>query len=330
MKIGLRQSLLLMSLALLTLVWLGACGQSTPDSSDEANGTPIALEAIPLAPDENLQVVVTTNIVGDVVQNVGGARIDLTVLMDTGVDPHSYVPTPADTAAIHDALVVFANGLGLEANLEEVLGSAGGEAVHVHVSDGLETLALTDGDDGESDQHDHGNADPHVWFSVPNVMVWVEEIEQTLSTLDPEGAATYEQNAERYLSELEELDTWVEEQVAQIPEANRKLVTDHPTFSYYAQRYGLEQLGAVFPLSPSSEPSAQDIAALEDAILEYGVPAVFSESTVNPRLIEQVAEDTGVMLVPLYTGSLGEPGSGAETYIMLIRFDTEAIVEALK
>jgi ABC-type Zn uptake system ZnuABC Zn-binding protein ZnuA len=132
------------------------------------------------------------------------------------------------------------------------------------------------------------------------------------------------------MQELEELDAWVQEQVTQIPEANRKLVTDHPSFGYYAQRYGLEQLGAVFPLSPSSEPSAQDIAALEDAILEHGVPAVFSESTVNPRLIRQVAEDTGVKLVPLYTGSLGEPGSGAETYVLLIRYDTEAIVDALR
>ena len=113
-------------------------------------------------------------------------------------------------------------------------------------------------------------------------------------------------------------------------QANRMLVTSHPTFGYLSDRYGLEQLGAVYPVSPSSEPSAQDIALLEDAIREFGVPAVFTESTINPKLAAQVAADTGVELVPLYTGSLGAEGSGAETYILLMRYDVSAIVEALK
>jgi ABC-type Zn uptake system ZnuABC Zn-binding protein ZnuA len=107
-------------------------------------------------------------------------------------------------------------------------------------------------------------------------------------------------------------------------------VTNHPTFGYFADRYGLEQVGAVYAINPSSEPSAQDIAALEDAILEYGMPAIFTESIVNPSLAEQVARDTGVKLVPLYTGSLSGPGGGAETYILLMRYDVNAIVEALK
>jgi manganese/iron transport system substrate-binding protein len=118
--------------------------------------------------------------------------------------------------------------------------------------------------------------------------------------------------------------------VSTIPQANRKLVTNHPAFGYLADRYGLEQLGAVFPVNPSSEPSAQEIAALEDAIREYGVPAVFTESTVSPRMAEQVAQDTGVKLVQLYSGSLGPPGSGAETYILLIRYDIKALTENLK
>jgi ABC-type Zn uptake system ZnuABC Zn-binding protein ZnuA len=158
----------------------------------------------------------------------------------------------------------------------------------------------------------------------------VENIEHTLSTLDPSNSEIYEENAHAYIHELEELDAWIQEQIAQIPEANRTLVTNHPTFGYFADRYGLEQVGAVYPISPSSEPSAQDIAKLEDAIREYGVPAVFSESTVNPNLAEQVARDTGIKLVPLYTGSLSGPGAGAETYILLMRYDVNAIVEALK
>jgi ABC-type Zn uptake system ZnuABC Zn-binding protein ZnuA len=182
----------------------------------------------------------------------------------------------------------------------------------------------------DAHSHDHGAVDPHVWFDVQNVLHWVGTIEATLSTLDPDNAEVYHENAHEYSHELEDLDAWVQKQVDQIPESNRKLVTNHPVFGYLAERYGLEQVGAVYPISPSAEPSAQDIAALVDAIRKYGVPAVFAESTVNPKLAEQVAADTGVSLVPLYTGSLGEPGSGAETYILLIRYDVEAIVDALK
>jgi ABC-type Zn uptake system ZnuABC Zn-binding protein ZnuA len=319
----------------LALALMSACGQPSPAAhQDEDHEHEITeLAAITLDEGEKLQVVATTNIVGDVVQNVGGEQIELTMLMDTGVDPHTYVPTPADTASIHDAHVVFANGAGLEADLEELLESAGGEAIHIRVSDGIEFLSPPGlpAHEGEDEAgHEHQDVDPHVWFDVQNVIHWVENIEHTLSTLDPANVGTYQQNAQAYLQELEELDAWVEEQIAGIPEANRKFVTNHPAFGYLASRYGLEQVGAVYPISPSAEPSAQDIAALEDAIREFGVSAVFTESTVNPKLAEQVAEDTGIVLVQLYTGSLGEPGSGADTYILLIRYDVNAIVDALK
>ncbi len=307
----------------LALLVLAACGGDASPAGPEAG--------------ERLRVVATTNIVGDVVANVGGGQIDLTVLMGIGVDPHTYVPNPSDTAAIHDAHVVFANGAGLEANLEDVFDNAGGDAVQVHVSEGIDFRPPAGEEEHEEEhgaeaegEHDHGEVDPHVWFSVPNVIHWTERIEETLSALDPGNAATYRANAEAYVARLEELDAWIQEQVAAIPEENRKLVTNHPVFGYLADRYGLEQVGAVYPVNPASEPSAQDIAALQDAIREFGVPAVFTESTVNPRLARQVAQDTGIALVPLYTGSLGEAGSGAETYVEMMRYDVEAIVEALK
>jgi manganese/iron transport system substrate-binding protein len=315
----------LLAIGVLALALVSACGPTTLTAEHGVAD----LRAVSLRDGQALQVVATTNVVGDVVANVGGDRIDLVVLMDVGVDPHSYVPTPADTAAIHDAHLVLANGAGLEAGLEEMLTSAGGEAVQIHLSDGLELLAAPGGHEG-ADEHDHGDVDPHVWFDVQNVIHWVEAVEQALSTLDPANAGVYHENAQAYTAQLEALDGWVEQQVAQIPAGNRKLVTNHPSFGYLAARYGLEQVGAVYPISPSAEPSAQDIAALEDAIREYGVPAVFTESTVNPKLAEQVAEDTGVRVVTLYTGSLGKPGNGAETYLSLIRYDVSAIVEALR
>ncbi len=318
----------LVALVLLVLA-VGGCRSgvtSTPEQAQEHIYEMPALSAIALGEGEKLRVVATTNIVGDVVARVGGDRIALTILMDVGMDPHTYVPAPSDTAAIHDAHVVFANGAGLEEGLEELLDSAGGEAVEIRLSFGL---ALRRPEEG-GDEHAHADADPHVWFDVQNVIQWVETIERTLGALDPANAGVYTANAEAYTGQLEELDAWVAAQVATIPQDRRKFVTNHPAFGYLADRYGLEQVGAVYPLSPSSEPSAQDIAALQDAIRAFGVPAVFTESTVNPKLAEQVALDTGVRLVPLYTGSLGGPGSGAESYIALIRYDVQAIVEALK
>jgi ABC-type Zn uptake system ZnuABC Zn-binding protein ZnuA len=324
-----RKRLAWVGIAVLVVAALSACG-GTPTSEQVRD--PAELEPIPLDAGERLYVVGTTNIVGDVISNVGGDQIELTVLIGLGIDPHSYVPTPADSAAIHDAHVVFANGAGLEANLDQVFGSAGGRAAQVYLSDGLQHRLLEGVLEPDSDEHAHeeGEVDPHVWFDVKNVIAWVDTIEQVLSALDPGNAAAYQANAASYTQELEALDAWVVEQTASIPEANRKLVTNHPSFGYLAGRYGLEQIGAVYPLSPSAEPSARDIALLEDAIREYGVPAVFAESTVNPKLAEQVADDTGVKLVPLYSGSLGTPGSGAETYIALIRYDVNAIVSALK
>jgi ABC-type Zn uptake system ZnuABC Zn-binding protein ZnuA len=251
--------------------------------------------------------------------------------MDIGVDPHSYIPTPSDTAAIHDAHVVFANGAGLEADLEELFSNAGGEAIRIQISDGLELRPAPGGHEEEEDA-DHGrheDSDPHVWFDVQNVIQWVATIEGTLTTLDPDSAAYYAEHAAEYALKLERLDSWIQEQVASIPQANRKLVTNHPAFGYL-ERYGLEQLGAVYPVSPSAEPSARDIAALEDAIGEYGVQAVFTESTVNPDLAEQVARDTGIVLVQLFSGSLGDAGSGAESYVELMQYDVSAIVDALK
>lgn len=286
------------------------------------------------------RVVATTNIVGDVARQIGGNRIELTILMGVGQDPHTYVPTPGDVAAVHDAQVIIANGAGLEVFLDELLTNAGGNALVVYVSEGIELRAMSDEDvedhadegatqPGQEDDHEHTGGDPHVWLDVSNVIHWVRKIQQQLTALDPQSEAHYAAAAASYIKELEELDQWIIDQVSRIPEDRRKLVTNHPAFGYFADRYGLQQVGAVYPLSPSTEPSAQDLAALQDMVRRLGVPAIFTESTVNPKLAEQVANDAGIKLVSLYSGSLGGPGSGAESYLGLMRFDTNAIVSAL-
>ena len=171
----------------------------------------------------------------------------------------------------------------------------------------------------------------HGWTTPANAIIFVHNIEQALSALDPANAETYRANAEAYEAELAELDAWVKAQIETIPAENRQLVTDHAIFGYYADRYGLEQIGAVIPsFSTTAEPSAQDLAKLEDVIKEQGVKAIFIGNTVNPGLAQRVAEDTGIQLVTLYTESLGPEGSGVETYVDYIRYNTQAIIEALK
>jgi ABC-type Zn uptake system ZnuABC Zn-binding protein ZnuA len=318
----------------LLLSWATACASPGADqvALNSHGDTIAALEPARLGPGEKLRVLATTNIVGDVVRQVGGDRIDLVTLMGIGVDPHSYVPAPSEVAAIHDAHLVFLNGGGLESGLENVLESAGGGAPRIMISEGIQFRPAEEleSEVEHEEEDDHGELDPHVWFSVPNVIRWVENAREALSRLDPANAEVYRANAERYTQELEELDAWIQAQMEGIPAGNRKLITNHASFGYLADRYDLEQVGTVYPFNPSAEPSARTIAQLQETIQLYGVPAIFTESTVNSKLAEQVAADTGVRLVPLYTGSLGGPGSGAETYVDLMRYDVAAIVEALQ
>jgi ABC-type Zn uptake system ZnuABC Zn-binding protein ZnuA len=293
------------------------------------------LSPVSLGAGERLRVVATTSVVADVVHNVGGDRIELKVLMPRGADPHSFEPTPQDVAAVVDAHVVFANGVGLEAFLDPLIESAGAEGKVAPVSVGVELLSLDEEHEhegGESEEeHERGEYDPHVWFDPKNVQVWVSNIAQVLQALDPDHADLYAENAAAYEAELLALHDWILEQVDQLPAARRQLVTDHTSLAYFAQRYGFDQIGAVFPgLSTLSEPSAQELAALQERIQEHRVKAIFVGTTVNPNLAQQVAHDTGVQIAFLYTGSLSAAGGPADTYLAMMRYNVTAIVEGLR
>jgi ABC-type Zn uptake system ZnuABC Zn-binding protein ZnuA len=250
--------------------------------------------------------------------------------MPLGADPHSFEPAPRDMAAVVDAHVVFANGAGLEEFLDSLMESAEAEEKTVHVSHGI-AFRRFDGESEGDGEHDHAADDPHTWTDPNNVMVWAQNIEDALSNLDPTNGEAYRVNAEAYRAELQELDAWIREQVAQIPEKDRQIVTDHTILGYLADRYGFVQVGAIVPgYSSLAEPSAKELAELEDAIRQLGVEAVFVGSTVNPALAETVAQDTGVQLVTIYTGSLSEKGGQADTYIAYMRYNVEAIVQALR
>ena len=290
-------------------------------------------QAVETTNDGKIKVVATTTIVGDVVSQVGGNLIELSVLLPVGTDPHSFDPTPQDIAKVAEADVVFANGAGLEEFLDNLIESAGAEEKVIHVSEGVNFL-IFEGDaysEQEGEEHDHEGVDPHTWTDPNNVLIWVDNIEQELSELDPENAEAYTANADQYKAELKVLVAWIREQVALITAESRKLVTDHTLFSYFADEYGFEQVGALIPgYSTLAEPSAKELAEIEDAIAALDVNAIFVGNTVNPALAERVVDDTDTQLVFVYTGSLSKQGEGAETYLEYMRYNTAAFVEALK
>mgnify|MGYP001028043456 CR=1 FL=1 len=279
-----------------------------PKMTEDANG--------------QLAVVATTSIVADIVRQVGGNLIELKVLLPVGTDPHTYTPSPQELAELTHADIIFANGAGLESFLETYLRNVGTKVRVVELSNDGELLPAEDG---------HEAFDPHTWTNPVNVMDWADMIAKSLGEIDPEHNAIYHENAAAYIIKLEELDTWIVSQVAQIPTDQRKLVSDHHFLGYFAQRYGFQQIGAVIPgTSTLSEPSAQEMARLEDLIRNEGVRAIFVDKVGNPLLSERVSMDTGVKLVYLYSGSLTEVGGEAAYYLDYMRYNVNAIIASLK
>ena len=297
---------------------------------------------------ERLHVVATHSIIGDFVENVAGDAVELTVLAGVNQDPHVYEPAPADSAAVLGADLVFENGLLLKGWLDPLYRQSGSTATRVVVSDGARLLDYAGGhddhghddhghdehedDDHEDDDHEHGEYDPHVWQSVANAIVMVENIRDALVDADPANASGYEDNAAAYIAELEELDDYIFELAEMIPHERRILVTGHLAYQYFADRYGFRQLGATLGAitTEGADPSAGEIAALIDEIRKTGAPAVFAENIMNSALAQQVAREAEVAFVsPIYSGAIDEPGSDAASYIGMMRHNIEIMVDAL-
>ena len=283
----------------------------------------------PIGDDDRLQVMATTSVVADIVRQVGGEFVQVDTLLPLGTDPHSFTPTPNDVSRLADAKLVFINGAGLEEFLSTMIESAGVETHVVDLSATISLRSFTEDDLHADDEHASG--DPHTWMDPNNVIVWTQLVANALVQVDPEHSSTYQSNAEQIQVDLSELDRWVAQQVAQIPVVDRQLVTDHLVFGYFADRYGFTQVGAIIPgFSTLSEPSAQELAQLEDDIARMNVPVIFVGWSANQNLAQRIAEDTGVQVIPLYTHSLSEPGGDADSYQDFIRYNVNTIVEALK
>ena len=278
---------------------------------------------------DQLQVVATTSILADVVRQVGGDHVNVSSLVPPGGNEHEYQPAARDIAAVVDADLVFEVGLGLEEFMSTLIQNAGTEVAVITVSNGI-TPQQFQPEAGEGLLDNHASGDPHVWMDPANVITWAGNIAAALIAKDPRHESDYQSNLAAYTASLQELDNWIAGQISTIPADQRRIVTDHMLFGYFAQKYGLEVVGAVIPsYSSSAAPAARDLAALEDAIRQYSVNAILVGNTVNPALSKQVADDTGVRLVQFYTGSLSAADGPAATYLDYMRFNVNAIVSAL-
>lgn len=283
-------------------------------------------------------VAATTSVIGDVVAQVGGEAITLTTLMAPGQDPHSYEPSTTDLTRVAQAEVIFINGWDLEEGLVSDLANIAGDTPLVPVSAGITPLYLGENVDHEEDEdgeeeheHETGAPDPHVWLDPQHVQQWVRNIELVLSTVDPANAGLYEANAAAYLQELEALEEYMEETLAPIAPERRKLVTNHDALAYFARRFDFEIVGTVLPAASTlAEPSAQGMVDLVEKMREAGVCTIFTETTANARLAETVAAELDtceqVQVLSLHTGALGVAGSGAQTYVQMMRLNTDAVL----
>jgi manganese/iron transport system substrate-binding protein len=268
---------------------------------------------------QKLIVVTTLTVLADLIQQVGGDKVQVKALVPPGGEVHTYQPTPDDIKSVAQAKIVFYNGAHLEEWIDKTIRSAGKPNLPIVVlSEGLPLIKESGND-----------PNPHLWLDVANAKAYVEKIRDGLSKMDGANAGYYADRAKSYLAQLDELDKWIQAEVATIPKARRKLVTFHDAFPYFAERYGFS-LHGVLVASPGKEPSARDLTALARRIKQERVPAVFAEAQFNPKAMEVLASDTGVRVITnLYNDSLST-GPEANSYIALMKHNVTQIVNALK
>ncbi len=320
----------------LALLWMFAgCSPAapltnTPSPAATATVAPPTATSIPPTatptPKPKVKVVTTTTQVTALAKVVGGDKIDLRGILQANVDPHEYEPTPDDVKAFANAQVIFINGVGLEKWLDKTIQNSGAKALIVDTSKGV---PIRQGKDDSGKTED----DPHIWHSAANAIIMLNNIRDGLSQLDPANAETYKANAAAYEKTLTDLDAYIKNQIAAIPPAKRKIVSNHDAFGYYFERYGLTFVGSVIPsMDTNFQPSAKELTALVKAIKAEQVKVIFVESSINPQLAQQIAKEAGVKVVAgaLYGDTLGPPGSGADTLDGMLKANTDLIVVNLK
>ncbi|UZF90803.1 metal ABC transporter substrate-binding protein [Bosea sp. NBC_00550] len=281
---------------------------------------------------EKLPVVASFSILGDFVRQIGGERVSVTTLVGPDGDAHVYSPTPGDAKAMAGAKLVVVNGLHFEGWLPRLVKSSGTKATLFEATKGITPLEADDDHDDKGKggpAHAHGHDDPHAWQNIANAKLYVANIRDALSAADPAGKANYEANAAAYLAELNTLEGEVKAAVARIPADRRKAITTHDAFGYFVKAYGIAFI-APQGVSTEAEASARDVARIIRQVKGQKIPAVFLENVTNPRLVEQIARESGAKVGGrLYSDALSDASGPAGTYIRMMKHNISEIEKAL-
>lgn len=272
-----------------------------------------------------VKAVATFSILGDLVRQVGGERVEVTTLVGPNGDAHVYSPTPADGRRLADARVIFTNGLNFEGWIDRLIKSSGAKAPKVEASRGVKPLEDREGGHG----HGHGSLDPHAWQSIGNAKIYAANIRDALIAADPDGRAAYEAQAAAYLARLDEVEAQAKSLAARIPPERRKIITSHDAFRYFEAAYGIDFVSPQ-GVSTDAEASAKDVGRIIQQIRREKIAAVFVENVSDARLMERIAKETGARIGErVYSDALSEPGGPAGTYIDMMRHNIRAFSAAL-
>lgn len=297
---------------LAALLVLTGCGNDAAES-DNGNG--------------KLDIVTTTGMIGDLVENIGGKHVEVTSLMGPGVDPHLYKATQGDVKTLDSADMIFYNGLHLEGKMTDIFEMMSKDKPTIAVTEDFKENQLR-----KVGEKEH---DPHVWFDVKLWIVAAEAVKKELIAKDPDHEAEYRENYEEYVLQLEELDKYVHEEINKVPEDQRVLVTAHDAFGYYGESYGLDVRG-LQGINTLSEYGSKDVTDMRNYLVENEIKAIFIESSVPRKAIEAVIQGAGKqghkveIGGELFSDAMGERGTEEGTYIGMVRHNTDTIVRALK
>jgi zinc/manganese transport system substrate-binding protein len=273
------------------------------------------------AQDKKLPVVATFSILGDLVKNVGGDRVDVVTLVGPGSDTHVYSPTPADAKKVAAAKVVFVNGLGFEGWMTRLVKASGSKAPTVTVTKGIKPRKM--------EEEGKQITDPHAWQSIANAKVYIANIRDGLAAADPAGKDTYDSNARAYIAKLDALETEVKDAIGKIPADHRRIITSHDAFGYFGAAYGMQFIA---PIGVSTEEavSAKDVAKIIGQIKKQKIPAIFMENISDSRMMEQIAKESGAKIGgSLFSDALSDEKGPASSYIDMMRNNIRQLNTAL-
>jgi ABC-type Zn uptake system ZnuABC Zn-binding protein ZnuA len=303
-RLGLNQRATLIAAIAVVVCLVGACSSAGPSPSAGSAG---------------LKVVATTTVFADLVRSVGGERISVESIIPAGAGPEDYEPKPDDARKLADADLIVSNGVGLDDFLDDLIDAAGeGSAARLVLGEGLETITV------------EGEENPHFWLD-PSIVAdhYVPAISSKLSELDPSGSATFGANAAAYAEQVRDMDEANKVKVQEIPADNRKLVTFHDAFPYFARHYGFQEIGVIVE-NVGQEPTATELAALVETVKAAHVKAVFSEAQFGPELTQTLADEAGIsqVVTTLYNDTVGPPP--VDTYLKMMEWNVDEIVKALR